>query len=156
MRPASPSLSLSSLRPLQSAGSMDSGSTFQSLPFTILLQELLRGRVCHARQQAWCLSYSHTLSFPSRVGQDLGKLIEMALILMSRHLLENMLEVHLAFVSALHHHPADDRSVRVLDEKGEIKLSATRLGASVKLEQCNVVGIVTFSLKPSSPSNIVV
>ena len=76
MRPASPSLSLSSLRPLQSAGSMDSGSTFQSLPFTILLQELLRGRVCHARQQTRCLSYSNTLSFPSRVDQDLGKLIE--------------------------------------------------------------------------------
>ena len=66
------------------------------------------------------------------MNQDFGEsesngTITIALILMTRHLLENMLEVHLAFVSAVHHHPADDRSVRVHDEKGEIVI-ATRIG----------------------------
>ena len=37
---------------------------------------------------------------------------EMMIILMNRHLLENMLEVHLAHISPLHCHSADDRNIK--------------------------------------------
>ena len=44
---------------------------------------------------------------------------EMMIILMNRHLLENMLEVHLAHISPLHCHSADDRNIRIHHEEGE-------------------------------------
>ena len=70
------------------------------------------------------------------------------MIFLTRYLLENMLEVHLSSIPALHHHSADDRSIRVHHEEGEIRWFYANANSKLWLEYATQTGLVIHYLLP--------
>ena len=72
---------------------------------------------------------------------------------MNRHLLENMLEVHLAHISPLHCHSADDRNIRIHHEEGEKNILSSNVNPYSIINKNKVKPITPLSNQSFSQQN---